>query len=159
MPAPDYASLYDFESQIEDLFVTILKTYAIPGIYPSRDANKIQTPSVVLRFVTGSPGTQRTTKGTPPRLVPVGYEGTMFAEVITGRRNTDAPDHGAIRGQVRYLLSAGANLVNTTNSPWLQILEILPSGGTPQTTDDKDLDRSVLQFAFKFAIRDDAWPA
>lgn len=158
-PAPDFSTLYDFETPIETAFAAILKANGIANVYPSRDPNEIMTPAVVLRFVTGSCGMQRIVQGIPPRQVPKDFEGLMIAQVVTGRKLADAPKHGPFRGLVRYLFSPSANLINQVNMPWVQIVEFLPAGGTPQTTDEKELDRSELHFAMKFVIRDSAWPA
>jgi hypothetical protein len=158
-PAPDFETLYDFETQVEDAFEAILKANGIPNVFTSRAPDTITTPAVVLRFVTGQVASQRALRGNPPRLVPNGFEGTLIAEILTGRRLADAPVHGPFRGKVRYLLSAAANVIDQTNTPWIQILDFLPAGGTPQITDEKEIDRSALHFAMKFAIRNEAWPS
>lgn len=157
-PAPDFKSLYDFETQLEAIFAKILTAGGVVRVYTSRDIEAILTPAVVLRAVTGSPAMQRTLRGTPVRLVPNAYEATILVEIITGRRLPDAHEHGPLRGLVRYLLSPEPNQIDETNAPWVQVLEILPAGGTPEMTDDKEQDRSVLQFAVKFVVRDTAWP-
>ena len=159
MPAQDIDTLYDFESQMEEAFAGILTADGFPHVYTSRDPEKIITPAVVLRFATGAALSQRALRGDPPRLVPCAFEGTMIAEIITGRRLPDAPDHGPFRGRVRFLLSAAANLIEDRNMPWLQILDFLPGGTSPAMTEEKEIDRSAIHFAMKFAIRNEAWPS
>jgi len=161
MPAPSYDVLYDLEGQLEGPFAAILKANGLANVYTSRDDDQIQTPAVVVRAVVQglAPNPQWKMMGTPQRQIPISFEAMLIAEVITGRRNPDAPQHGAIRGRVRYLFSAAANLILSSNFPYLQIVQILPQGGTPKITDDKELDRSEIHHSVKFAIRDDAWPA
>lgn len=159
--APDFATLYDFETQFEDAFVAVLKGQAkIPNVFPSRDAEKLRTPGLIVRFVVQNSGALSALNGTPPRLVPIRFEGSMIVEVITSR--PDDPrgqnDHGRLRGLARFWLSAGANVISSVNLPYVQLLNFVPGPGTPQVNDEKSMDRSSLSFHAQFAIRDDAWP-
>jgi hypothetical protein len=154
-----FEDLYDFETQFEDAFAAVLKANGISNVFVSRDAERIQTPGVILRFVTGSYDPhQYRMKGTPPRQVAIGFDGTLFVDVVTSR-NMDDVKHGPFRGLVRYLLSPAANVISSVNMPCLQLLQLYATGGTPTMLDEKEQDRSGLHYDAKFAIRDSAWPA
>lgn len=170
MPAPSIFDLYDFEGQIEAAAQAALVamiagvTPALPAIQVtvSRDSDTQVTPRFELMFATGEPILQYGAFGQAnPKQVPVAFQGTLTVLVVTTRpfdNSAAAPFHGIMRGLARYCFSSGAKALNDTSLPYIQILELLPTGLRPQLQENKEQDIDALQFLVKFAVRNEAWP-
>lgn len=167
MPAPDFATVYDLETQIESAVVSAITSFlhadGINNVHVSRsqDADIAQTPRVEVMLFPGNALEQRTAIGQAnPKQVPTAFQGSLTVRVVTCREieTDDAELHGTIRGWCRYVLSAGARGFNTTILPYIQILEMLPSGASPQIYDEKQQDITELNYNVWFAIRNEAWP-
>lgn len=166
MPASTYADLYDWETLIENgiasAISTILSATSIAGqVNVTRGTETESTPRVDVTFSPGISLGQMTAMGQAnPKQVPGAFDGTLTLRISTARAIEDdnAELHGQIRGWVRYVMSAGARGLNTTILPYLQILDMLPSGSASQIYDEKSQDITELSYAVKFAIRNDAWP-
>ena len=161
MPAPDFPSLYDFEGQIEGAFQVVLQTAlgtAVTGVFVTRDQTIKDAPRVELEFMKGAALKQRYTMGTPPRQVPNAFVGSLQAKIVTARP-LHHDTHGNIRGIVRYTLSAGANVINSGNLPYLQIMEMTPGSDSGMMIDEKAQDVSILKYDLWFAINNSAWPS
>jgi hypothetical protein len=170
MPAPDFQTLYDFEDQIETAVAAVLTSVLTPILTPlsltcpifvSRDIDTKETPRVEVEFATGASLDQRGAFGQAnPKQIPTSFTGVLTVGIVTTRPlDSMSQAHGQIRGAVRYALSAGAKLFNTGNLPYLQILDLLPSSTAPNLQQNKEQDVTVLQYAMKFAISNDAWPS
>lgn len=167
MPAPDFYTLYDFESQIEDAWSEILMgelstAGIIAQVVTSRDPESKITPRIELSFALGAALEQRTTAGqSSPKQVPNAFAGTLTVLVATTRPipTDNANIHGQLRGLCRYCLSAAKQAIGDSNLPYLQLLDQLPSSATPQVFDDKEQDLTQMIYAVIFSIRNDAWPA
>lgn len=166
MPAPDFATLYDFETQIEGAVVSAIVAFlAQAGITAqverSQSSDTESTPRVEVNFTPGNALSQRTTIGQAvPKQVPNAFEGSLSIRVVTTRPiPTDNADlHGPIRGWGRYVLSAEAKAFTTAILPYLQILEMLPAGSASQLYDEKQQDITELTFNVWFCVRNEAWP-
>lgn len=167
MPAPDFPTLYDFETQIEDAFKSAIiglltANNLIASVYVSQDPLTKTTPRIELSVSMGAALSQMTTKGQAnPKQNPNASEFTISAVIATTRLlpDDDGGIHGPLRGLVRYALSAGAKQIGDANLSFLQILECLPVGGTPQVVDEKNTDKTELVYGGKIAIRNEAWPS
>jgi hypothetical protein len=164
MPAPDFFTLYDFETQIETAWKTVLVTAlaAVPitcQVLVTRDSATDNTPRIELSMALRGIISQRRIEGN--KLVPNAFNAVMTARVVTTRPvdNTGTPLHGTIRGLVRNTMAANTDVINNTLLPWLQILEYLPGAGSPQIIDEKEQDVTELTYDFQFAIANEAWPA
>lgn len=166
MPAPNYATLYDIETQMEGATVSAIEFFLAAAsidiqVSRSQESDTAQTPRVEVEFSHGAAMLQRTAMGQAmPKQVPNAFEGSFAVRVYTSRAiPTDNADlHGTIRGICRYVLSAGAKGYNQTILPYLQILEMLPTGASPQIYDEKEQDITELNYHVWFAIRNEAWP-
>ncbi len=171
MPATSIFDLLDPETSIEEACKTVLQgtltgiSPALPtiGISISRDSDTNETPRFDLQFASGEAILQYGAIGQAnPKQVTVASNGTLTVSVVTTRPNDNArmdPLHGLMRAIARYTFSPQAKVFTTSNLPYFEILEILPAGMRPQMQENKEQDISVLQFAVKFAVRNDAWPA
>jgi hypothetical protein len=166
MPASTYADLYDWETLIENgiasAISTILGASSIGAqVNVTRGTGTEETPRVDVTFSPGSSLGHMTTIGQAnPKQVPDMFDGTLTLRISTARpiEDDDAELHGEIRGWVRYVMSAGARGLNETILPYLQIMDMLPSGSASQIYDEKSQDITELSYAVKFAIRPSAWP-
>lgn len=168
MAAPDFGTLYDFETPIEEAaknaITDTLTANSVSGVTfsVSRDSATDDTPRIDIVFASGQAMTQRTAAGQAvPKQVPNAFEGLLTLRLSTTRpiSTGNAALHGKIRGLIRYAMSAGAKAFDPTDTPYLQILQMLPEASTPQLYDEKQQDISELTFRVWFAIRNDAWPA
>lgn len=167
MAAPDFFTLYDWETQLEGAGKAVLDaTLTAAGIdatvYTSQSPDIKETPRVELQFLPGRALDQRTAQGQAnPKIVPNAFEGIIYARVITTRPidQGGALLHGTLRGLVRFAFSAGAKAFTGANLPYLQILDMLPEAGAHQLFTEKEQDITELAFYLKWAIRNDAWPS
>jgi len=170
MPAPSIFDVLDFEGLLEPACKSVLQT-VIAGISPalpaiqvnvSRDSDTSETPRYDLMFASGEEIPQYGAIGqADPRQVAVAYTGVLTALIVTTRPNDNArmdPLHSLMTAIARYAFSAQAKGFNETNLPYLQILQIVSIDYRPQLQENKEQDISELRFAFKFAVRNDAWP-
>jgi hypothetical protein len=168
--APDFQTLYDFETPFEAALKGILVA-AFAAVSPApivcqvttqADAPLKDTPRVEIMFQPGNALSQRTTLGqaAPAKQVPNAFSGrfsvTIYAtRTISSANNANLP---AIRGLVRYALSAGAKGFTSQNLPYWQILDMNPSSSTPVIIDSKEQAGTELSYDLLFAISNSAWP-
>jgi hypothetical protein len=162
MPAPNYQTLYDFETQLETAWATVFTVAlaAIPitcQVLSTRNAATEDAPRVELECLVGPALTQRKGLSTGTyREVPNAFKFTLITRIVTTRPTNDN-QHGVIRGLIRYNLTASANVV-TAQLAYLQILEQLMQSGTSHIIDEKEQDVSELTYDGWFAINETAWP-
>ena len=171
MPAPSIFDLYDQASMIEPACQTVLQatldgvTPALPAIQISisRDSDTSTTPRYEITFEPSEEISQWGAIGQAnPKQVAVAFNGILTVRVITTRPNDNArmdPLHGLMRGMAGYTFSAQGKAFNDTTLPYLQILQIVSLGMKAQLQQNKEEDISELRFGFKYAVRNDAWPA
>lgn len=164
MPAPDIQTLYDFESQIEGAFETLLAAQFLAksitcSTSVSRDLSIDSTPRVEIVLSLAASLNQRTTIGqATPKQVPNAFAGNLAISVVT-TRGTNRSSHGPIRGVVRYVMSGANGILSDVVLPYLQILDLVPAASAPEVYAEKDQDITVLNYAIAFAVKDSAWPA
>lgn len=170
MSAPNIQTVYDFETPFELALKNILaaifaaQTPAIVcQITTQADAPIKDTPRVEIQFQPGNALSQRTALGnaSPAKQVPNAFNG-RFVVSIYATRTISAGNQAllpAIRGLVRYALSAGAKVFKDTNLPYWQILEMLPEASTPVIFDAKEQAGTELTYSVQFAIANSAWPS
>jgi hypothetical protein len=55
---------------------------------------------------------------------------------------------------------SGANgVLDEIDLPYLQILDLQPTGSSPAVNEEKNQDITAMSYSITFAIRDSAWPA
>lgn len=167
MPAPDFQTVYDFETAIEEAFApALVSLIAAAGLHATvvtaRNRQFKDTPRVELYAAVGGVLTQRTTAAQArPKEQPNAFEFTLTAVVVTTRSivTDNAEEHGPLRGLVRYALSAGARQITDSNLPWHQLLDFLHGGSSPQLYDEKDNDKTEMTYVGHIAVKNSAWPA
>lgn len=163
MPAPDFGTLYDIETQMDDAVVSVITTILAAAsvtcaVHKTRGTVTEDTPRVEVNFTLGSPLSHRTTIGQAnPKQVPDAYEGQLMVRIVTTRPTNNA-SHGTIRGWVRYVLTAEARGFNTTILPYIQILDIQPASAPAELYDAKEQDITEFTHNVIIGIRQEAWP-
>lgn len=79
---------------------------------------------------------------------------TIRTDIITQRTITPAQDHGAIRGQVRYLMSREAQRFTSPAVTWYTTLDIDETGSTVAVRDpegDRE-DVTTLRYRIEYGI-------
>jgi hypothetical protein len=164
-----FIDLYDFPGKMEtcwqSILVAALAGQSIGGVQVviNRNPAILATPRIELIFATGPAMQQRTTagqSGANRKQVPNAFEGVLSAKVFTTRPlvTDNAELHAVLVALVMWQMSAGARVVNGTNLPGLQILDMLPESATPTVYDPKSQDETNISFHVWFAIVNSAWP-
>lgn len=155
MPAPDFPTLYDFESQIEAAVKSALISGGITNVYTTRDNSILLVPRVEAQLnLMGPTGHMAGLNG---RETPDQFEAILRLAVVTSRSQTET-NHAYFRGNVRYQMASIAQQFNSTSLPYLQIMQMLPAQSTPQIFDDKEHDITELKYHVWFGIQATAWP-
>jgi hypothetical protein len=167
--APDLKTLYEFETNMENGFQTILTAPlgSITGnIYTQRQNVEKKSPRCELKFTLGS---YTGHKGQDNAGV-WRYDMWRFkleATFITDRQENFAA-HELMIGQTRACLEdvfTNVNLMPGTASassgapiPFYWICQLCESGTIPGFHSEDDTDQSQITFAGVFALRPGAWP-
>lgn len=166
-PAASIQALLDFETLLEAIFVPIAEVDAFieaegVQVNDSRQVDIAATPRVDVHAVLGQNMDYLSfaIQGKQPRQTPNAYFFDLIFKVSTTRANDSATNlHGQIRGRLRFLMAAPANLLSAQATyPYIQVLEVLPGQTVPGVMESKDQDTSAMSFRGKFAINDWAWP-
>lgn len=155
MPAPDLATLFQQEERLNRAIVDVLAT-AAPAFYAhdtrARPADHI---------------TVMTELGAASGHVAINdewdtWDFRLTVSVVTERR-PDEPlpqRHGALKGQVRALLSRLSYKFSTGNLAYLQITILKPTGTSVSfdNTQDRAEDITTLEYAGQVCVRAQEWP-
>lgn len=169
MPAaPDFDTLFDFETQFEALWKSVFdialaeRSLDFVETATARAIATKESPRIEIVFQTG-PGIDQfgaRRQATNPKQGQIAFQGNLSVTVVTGRAiaANNAGLHGRLRGMTRYLLTAGAKVATPINLPYLQIMLQTVAASSPQIYDEKQQDKTELVYAVQFAIQNGAWP-
>lgn len=157
MAAPDFPTLYDFETQMDGAWTDYLIANGVPAV-KQRGASVLATPRVEVKFTTGAAsGSMHGFAAAEYKPRPDRFAGTLSLVVATNRSKNDS-GHGTSRGTVRGFVADFLRVQTTENLPYLWIFDIMDSGTSETVDDENNADISTLTFNIKFGIRSDAWP-
>lgn len=164
MPAPNPWTIYDFETALENAAKDVLRYFLTQAskttpIYTSADSDSMESPRIEIDASISSavPQWGAQGQGHNPKQVPLARYFELKITVVVTKPDEDL---GVLRGVVRWGLSAGAKGFNTTNLPYLQILELYDVTGFESVRDDdKEQQGADVTFGGQFAVRNDAWPS
>lgn len=159
MSAPDLATLYDFETQIEAAVSAILTDGGVTVQAVSRGEAILASPFCAVTYQHGGPWPSGS-----PRYVSVGgdfrpdqFSGTVQITAATDRkRNPDT--HKTYRGKIRALGYQFVGQFTGSNLPYLAVMDFTETGTQPVEDEGKNLDLSILSWDIRFAILPNAWP-
>ena len=164
MAAPDFATLFDFETQLEDAATTFLATASgLPesSVFSTLDQDEFTVPRVEVMVEINEgidPPVKRSTVSDVEEYL--NYAATISIRVVTDalQDGTQAA-HRAMRGAIRGEMMQNGNNWTTTPSllPFYSVQYQRPMGTSYEI--DGDLAVSTLTYDIRFAIKNDAWPA
>ena len=164
--APDLATLFQFEKQIEPAAVLVLGTFAAGvQIVPDRTTETLLTPRWEVKLQMGAPtGHGKPLPGasfSPAQSVPDRFNAQLVVSTVTNRKTVSPPNgarHDELVGKARVAMLLGLQNLNV-HLDWLTVVSINSMGVVPTVQQVQDIDTSPEIFAIQFAIRPAAWPA
>ena len=159
MSAPDLATLYDFETQIEAAVSSILTAGGVTVQAVSRSEVNVASPFCTVTYQHGGPWPSGA-----PRLSNQGgdwgpdqFSGTVQITVATDRKR-NPNTHKTYRGGVRSLGYRFVSQFTGVNLPYIAVMDFTETGTQPVEDEGKNLDLSILSWDIRFAILPGAWP-
>jgi len=164
MAAPDYATLYDFETQLETAWDTVF-TAAGYTTHVTQDTTDKDTIYVEVKAEIGAGGESYEMLS---QTVPYGnrmFDFTLTVDVKTSRTETGANTaHKTARGKVRNLLErwptdcTGGSSINS-NLTYIKIARMVRTGGDRSSDEGRGQDITTETYSGTFQVKRDAWPA
>jgi hypothetical protein len=162
MPATDYPTLYDFETQIETAFITAFTAASLTSY--AQQSNETKTSPFLNVQVTIGAG-RREYAQTSAGRANKNFEFTLEVQIVTARTASGTPNatHKTMRGKVRNLLerwlsaNTGGSNVNASLS-YVRIIDMSRAGGQRGVDEDQTFDITTESYAGVFQVKDDAWP-
>ncbi len=163
-PAPDLATLLDFETQFEDKTAAILAAAGITAaITKARAVANVPTLDIAIRFETGAALEHwgRTPSGKAHYDIFNGtLEITLFADRDENADSTSAvyAQFQLLLGKISAALLEGLNPFNGLD--WLDVSSgfLRPTGRNVGISEDKLQDLCTMTWAVRFGIIKAAWP-
>jgi len=167
VPAPNIATLYDFESAYEDALRNYFVNVNVGGftfnqvLTPRTNANVEafqETPR--LQIKAGVIGLQATGAGVQETLVTLANTNTAYysyytlgvtLDVVTQRQNVSQP-HGLFRGAVRQGMLEYTQAMTNTNLPYYQTTYVNPGTSTQAIDPENDAIITSVQYSLDFFI-------
>lgn len=160
MPAPDYATLYDFESQLEAAWAAAFTAASVTS-YSQQATGDKSAPYCNI---------QATVTDAHRRYNPAQSANDLFSfqlevQIVTNRTATSAnTTHATYRGKVRNALERWLATGNTGGSginarlTYLTIVDFARTGGNRGVDESQTFDVTTETYAGAFQIKTDAWP-
>ena len=160
MSAPDFPTVYEFETRIETAIVNALFAENVIA-KASRDNNVIdatELPFVAVQLAVGG-----TTGHYAPNVQsydrPDRWNGVVSLTVRTNRTvEQSTPQHQSTLSIIRSVMYAIPHTLTSAELPYHEIHTVDETGTVVQVIENADHDVSVISFAITFGIRPDAWP-
>ncbi len=160
MPAADYATLYDFEGQLETAFAAALTAASLTN-YKSLDTTDKDAPFVVVQATVGAGHRKYTdiSKGNEA------FDFEIELQICTNRTETSAgTNHATYRGKVRnvmerWLASQTGGSGMNARLTYLIIDDLARTGGGRGVDSNERFDITTETYSGVFRIKADAWPS
>ena len=172
MPAPNIATLFDFESAYEDALAGYFANVNVGVQFaqiltPRTNANVEvfqETPRLQIKAATV--GLQATGSGVQTTQVTLNNTATSYysfytiavtLDVVTQRQNINQP-HGLFRGATRKGMLEYVASMNNTNLPYYQTVFVNPGACNQMVDLDNDAIVSQLSYSIDFSIPASSMP-
>lgn len=162
MAAPDLTTLFKFEEQLEDGFISVITDELTAGeegvynIYSRRGVVEKATPFVDVLAVVGAGNGHLHHDGTDDYEDQ--YTGRLDLRIVDSRAGGDADTH-TLLARLRTAFAPSGAHYDTDSFPYLAIMAIRPAGTDYDVDEDINADVTTVSYEFDFCIRPDAWPA
>ncbi len=164
MAAPDFATLFDFETQLESaatIFISTATGLPQESIFTTLDQDEFTVPRVEVMVEINEgidPPVKRSTVSDVEEYL--NYSATFSIRVVTDALEDGTQgNHREMRANVRSEMMQNANNWTTTPAllPYYSVQYQRPVGTSYEI--DGNLAASTLTYDIRFAIKNDAWPA
>jgi hypothetical protein len=172
MPAPNIATLYDFESAYEDALRNYFLNVNVGVLFnqiltPRTNLTVeafVETPRLQIRA--GVVGLGATGAGTQETQVTISNTATTYyshymlsvaIDVVTQRSNTSQP-HGLFRGAVRQGLLPISAILNNTTVPYYQTAFVSPGPSTQSVDIENDEIQTQITYDIQMFIPPASFP-
>lgn len=166
MPAADYPTLYDFETQLETAWDTVFEAASLTT-YTQQASTDKTGPYVTVQATVGEAGRKYQTVSDNEIKGNILFGFTLEVQVVSNRTGTDAAAnlaaHKTARGKVRHLLErwpaqcTGGSNINSQLS-YIAIADMARSGGSRGVDEGRNFDITTETYSGQFQIKPDAWP-
>jgi len=167
MPAPDFTTLLDFETNIETAATTFLETdtgLTASSLFATLDQDTFVVPRLEVMFEKGEaldPPTPQTVNSSQVEYMQ--HKGVLSIRVVSDASVADTQTtHRQLRGKVRTSMLLNAQNFTTPSGgstvlPYYEVKYMRPTGTTYEV--DGDLAISSLTYDMTIAIKTDAFPS
>jgi hypothetical protein len=167
MPAPDFTTLLDFETNIETAATTFLATdtgLSASSLFATLDQDSFVVPRLEVMFESGEgidPPTQQTTNSSQVEYMQ--NRGVLSIRVVSDASVTGTETtHRQLRAKIRRSMLLNADNFTTPSGdstilPYYAIQYMRPTGTSYEV--DGDLAVSTLTYEIIFSIKKDAFPS
>lgn len=160
MPAPDIATLYDFETAYEDALAnyigTVNATWQV--LTPRSNINVdtiVVTPRVTIEFSITGTGEQREIQNNVEYYAD--RRGMFTIQAVSGR-NDPAQNHGQMRGAIRQAMLGSQAVFNANSVPYYQTIDLSEGGSSQSVNAENDEILTQLTYPIWFSFMPSAYP-
>ncbi len=173
MPAPNIATLYDFESAYEDAlrgyflnvnaggvtFAQVLTPRTNANVSAFKVTPRLQIRAGVVGLAASGSGVQETavTLNNTATAYYSYYTLSVTLDVATARQNTSQP-HGLLRGATRQGMLEYTASMNNTTIPYYQTTFVNPGASNQVIDGENDEIITSLQYSLDFSIPASSFP-
>ena len=172
MPAPNIATLYDFETAFEDalrnyfvnvnvggyLFNQVLTPRTNANVEAFQETPRLQIKAGITGLAASGSGVQETAVSlTTDTNYYSYYTLGITLDVVTQRQNTSQP-HGLYRGATRQGMLEYTAALNNTTLPYYQTVFMNPGASTQVIDGDNDAIITSLAYSLDFWIPPSSFP-
>lgn len=173
MPAPNIATLYDFEGQYETALRNYFANLNVGGqtfgqvVTPQTNlvsADHLTTPRLQVRVSMTGLGADGsgykedfTTSGNLATNYYSHYTAAITLDVVTSRSNT-SQIHGVLRGGTRQAMLETTAIINANTVPYYQTAFVTPTGSAQAVDEANDEIQTQLTYALELFIPPSSYP-
>lgn len=173
MPAPNIATLYDFEGQYETALGNYFTNLNVGGqrfsqvVTPQTNlvsADHLITPRLQVRVSMTGLGADGsgykedfTTSGNLASNYYSHYTAAITLDVVTSRSNT-SQIHGQLRGGTRQAMLEATAIMNNTTVPYYETVFVTPTGSAQAVDEANDEIQTQLTYAVELFIPPSSYP-